>query len=216
MFPDRPGPIAPETLVRQANIQYFRGGAYMRTTWMGVPTAKCPGDMWMYQELICALRPDVLVETGTWAGGSALYFAHVFDQLGHGRVLTIDVDAGTDRPAHPRITYHHGSSVDPATVTMVAEAVRGAGPVMVILDSDHRRDHVLAELRSYAPLVTPGSYLIVEDTTIDHHPAWPEHGPGPAAAVEQFLAEHPEFEADRDREHHLLSFAPGGFLRRTH
>jgi cephalosporin hydroxylase len=86
--------------------------------------------------------------------------------------------------------------------------------VLVILDSDHSRDHVLDELRIYSRWVTPGSYLIVEDTNVNDHPALPEHGPGPMEALEEFLAETDEFEIDAPREKFFLTFNPRGFLRK--
>jgi cephalosporin hydroxylase len=85
---------------------------------------------------------------------------------------------------------------------------------LVILDSDHSRDHVLTELRTYSPLVTPGQYLIVEDTNVNGHPVLSEHGPGPAEALVEFLDETDGFEVDRAREKFGMTFNPGGYLRR--
>jgi cephalosporin hydroxylase len=96
----------------------------------------------------------------------------------------------------------------------VAERAAGAGRVLVVLDSDHSRDHVLAELRAYAPLVTPGSYLVVEDTNVNGHPVYEAFGPGPMEAVQDFLKERDDFEVDRSREKFLLTFNPGGWLRK--
>lgn len=121
------------------------------------------------------------------------------------------------RPAHPRITYLKGSSTAPEILKRVDAEVRSAaaGPVLVILDSDHHAEHVRAECELYGPLVTIGSYLIVEDTNINGHPIpWGE-GPGPAEAVAGFLAEHPEFKADCSRERFLVTFNPGGYLKRV-
>jgi len=87
--------------------------------------------------------------------------------------------------------------------------------VLVLLDSDHSRDHVLKELQSYAPLVTPGSYVVVEDTNLDGHPVFPEFGPGPMEAVAEFLGSDSHFEVDRTREKFLMTFNPGGFLKRV-
>jgi cephalosporin hydroxylase len=136
------------------------------------------------------------------------------DLLGHGRVLTIDVLDREGRPQHDRVTYLTGSSTDPEIVERVQREAEGASPVMVILDSDHARDHVLAELRAYAPLVTPGSYLVVEDTNINGRPIGRELGPGPHEAVDTFLSEAPGFARDVSREKFFLTFNPGGFLRR--
>src|ERR1700677_3924698 len=108
--------------------------------------------------------PDVVIETGTWHGGSALFLAMVCDAIGHGRVITIDVDPGDPLPEHDRITYLRGSSTDPDMLTRVRELTGQATSVMVILDSDHDREHVLAELNAYGDIVTVGGYLIVEDT----------------------------------------------------
>jgi cephalosporin hydroxylase len=128
-------------------------------------------------------------------------------------VLTIDKDAG-ERPKHDRVTYVTGSSTAPETLALVAERAQGKSPVMVILDSDHRRDHVLTELRSYADFVTPGSYLVVEDTNLNDHPLLPGFGPGPMEAVDEFLRERDDFEPDPSAEKFLLTFNPRGYLRR--
>jgi cephalosporin hydroxylase len=200
--------------VIQANILYFRSQVFNQTEWMGVKAAKCPMDMWVYQELMFRLKTDLLIETGTWLGGSALYFAHLFDLMGRGRVMTVDIEKRSDLPQHDRIEYLHGSSLDDDIVDRFATATRQAKSVLVILDSDHKKDHKLAELKRYAPLVTPGSYLIAEDSCFDYFPAWPEFGAGPASAVREFMRDNNEFEIDRQQERHLLTFAPIGFLRR--
>jgi len=184
-----------------------------KTTWMGVPLLKTPADLWVYQEILCEVRPKIVVETGTYRGGSALFLASLLDLLGNGEVATIDIESMPDRPQHHRITYLEGDSVSQAVVERVRSIARD--PVMVILDSDHRRDHVLAELRAYGDLVTPGSYLIVEDTNINGHPVLPRWGPGPAEAVAEFLRERDDYVADRAREKFMLTLNPGGYLRRN-
>jgi cephalosporin hydroxylase len=183
------------------------------TTWLGTPMLKCPLDLWVYQELLCRVRPDVILETGTNQGGSAHYLASICDLLGNGRVVTVDISSEWERPEHPRITYLQGSSTAPEVLDeMVAAA---SGTVMVILDSDHSAAHVLDELIAYCPLVTPGSYLIVEDTNVNGHPAAPGWGPGPMEALERFLPSHPEFTSDADCEKLFLTFNPRGYLRRA-
>ena len=159
-------------------------------------------------------RPDVVVESGTWRGGSALYLAMILDQIGHGRVITIDSQAQPDRPEHPRLRYLEGSSTDAAVVTQVRNSV-GAGRAMVILDSDHRADHVYAELVAYSPLVQAGDYLVVEDTNVNGHPAYSDFGPGPMEAVDRFLAENSAFAIDERCERFLMTLNPRGYLRRT-
>lgn len=184
-------------------------------TWLGVKVWKCPLDMWVYQELLHRVRPDLVVETGTYKGGSAYYMAGILGLLGHGRIVTVDIDEDADRPEHERITYLTGSSLDPAVLATIRAEVDKAETVLVILDSDHHRDHVLAELGEYSSMVTPGSYLIVEDTNINGHPVRAEYGPGPREAVETFLASTDDFRPDEDCEKFLLTWNGGGYLRRT-
>jgi len=191
------------------------GGTIQDTYWFGVKTLKLPLDLWMYQELLFRLRPDLIIETGTAHGGSALYLASICDLLGTGRVITIDIDADATRPVHPRITYRTGSSTDPVVVEEMRAAAADATTVMVILDSDHARDHVVGEMRAYTPLVTVGSYCIVEDTHVNGNPILPEHGPGPKEAVESFLTTTDAFVVDRECEKFLMTFNRGGYLRRV-
>ncbi|HMI99786.1 MAG TPA: CmcI family methyltransferase [Gaiellaceae bacterium] len=187
---------------------------WSNTRWLGVGAQKCTFDLWVYQEILHELRPAVIVECGTAEGGSALFLASICDLVDHGSIVTIDIAEYTDRPEHPRITYLNGSSIDPEVFARVEQLVGDRAPVLVILDSNHERDHVLAELRLYSALVTPGSYLIVEDSNINGRPILPAFGPGPAEAIEQFLPETDEFFVDRDREKFFLTFNPGGYLRR--
>ena len=194
---------------------YRRRQTWRNTTWLGVDVLKCPLDLWVYQELIYELRPDWIVETGTASGGSAAYLASLCDLLGNGRVLSIDLEAREGRPVHPRIEYLTGNSVDPATLAAVRERIGVGGTTLVILDSDHTRDHVLAELRAYQDLVGLGSYCIVEDSNVGGHPVAKEFGPGPMEAIRAFLAENDAFEADRSREKFYLTFNPSGFLKRV-
>jgi cephalosporin hydroxylase len=182
---------------------------------MGTDVLKCPLDLWVYQELLHELRPDWIVETGTAYGGSAAYLASLCDLLGKGRVLTIDPVVRSERPEHPRISYLRARSTDAEALAVVECAVAGAGCVLVVLDSDHSRDNVLAELRAYHRFVTTGSYLVVEDGNVGGHPVAREFGPGPSEAIRDFLAENDRFEVDREREKFYLTFNPGGYLRRV-
>jgi cephalosporin hydroxylase len=193
-----------------------RRRTYRNTRWLGVSALKCPFDLWIYQELVYRIRPDVIVETGTALGGSAYFLASLCDMLGTGRVVTIDISVPPHkrvpvRPPHPRISYLTGSSTDPQIVAAVRRMIAPGDTVMVLLDSDHAADHVREEMRAYAPLVTEGSYLIVEDTNIND---WFEFGPGPLEAVTDFLAEDDRFSVDRSLEKFMMTFNPGGFLLR--
>lgn len=179
-------------------------------TWLGVPLIKYPTDLFIYQQILFELKPDLIIECGTFNGGSALYMATILDAIGKGRIITIDVEALPNRPTHPRIEYLIGSSTDPA---IVAAVTWPSTTRFVILDSDHRMAHVEAELAAYAPLA---DYIIVEDTNCNGHPVRPDFGPGPFEAVRKFLAsdEGKGWEMDRARERFMLTCAPGGFLRR--
>jgi cephalosporin hydroxylase len=183
---------------------------------------KNPLDLWMMQQIIYEVQPEFIVETGSWYGGSALYFAHTLNGMGltNSRVLTVDIgDYIKAATAHPLwkkyIEFFHGSSTDPAIVSQIARRVKGRKTI-VTLDSDHSMKHVLEELRMYSPLVTSGSYLVVEDTHLDGIPTHPEQGPGPYAAVQRFLEEGgtKDFEQDFSRELLVMTFNPGGWLRR--
>ncbi|MFT3807418.1 CmcI family methyltransferase [Arenimonas sp.] len=192
-----------------------RGETWGNTFFMGIKVEKCPMDLWLHQELIFASKPDVIVETGTRFGGSALWFASLCDLVGKGRVVTVDIDdTVSGRPVHPRITYVHGSSADSALVDSIRDQIGAGETVMVVLDSDHGAGHVLAELRLFAELVTPDSYLVVEDTNINGHPVIPEFGPGPMEALDQFLQEDRRFEVDKIGEKFYLTFNPRGVLRK--
>jgi len=185
------------------------------TRWLGVRVAKCPLDLWIYQEILFETRPDLVVECGTAWGGSALFLASTLDAIGAGRVLTIDVGEEPGRPDHARITYLRGPSTDAEVLAQVRSAIGVRDRVMVILDSDHRAAHVREELALYSPLVSPGCYLVVEDTNLNGHPVVDDFGPGPAEAVQEFLAAATQFSADVSREKLLMTFNPGGYLRRT-
>ena len=205
-----------DRVVREFHRLYYNSGSrtWSDTYWLGTPAQKCPLDLWIYQELLHELRPAVIVETGTAAGGSALFLASICDLLGHGSIVTVDVAPKPGRPTHERITYLTGSSTAPEIRKQVEELVGDSAPVLVILDSNHERDHVLEELRIYAPLVTPGSFVIVEDTNVNGHPVSSDHGPGPMEAVDELLRSSDEFSVDRRREKFFLTFNPGGYLQR--
>jgi cephalosporin hydroxylase len=217
----RPQPIAstPDEICDAfARLYYDREhDTWRNTTWLGVPVQKNPADLWVYQELLYEVRPDLIVETGTYAGGSALFLACICDILDNGRILSIDIDVDGhgERPTHDRITYVGGSSTDPKVVDIVRARAEQVQKVMVVLDSDHSAAHVAAELEAYAPLVTTGSFLIVEDTNVNGHPVLPSFGPGPMEALEPFLADDPRFQVDVSREKFLHTFNPRGFLRRV-
>lgn len=186
--------------------------------WLGIPVLKSPSDMWMMQQVISEVRPDYIIETGTWFGGSALYYANVLEGLGlpEARVITIDVidrtAAASDRWLwKKRVEFVLGSSTDAAVTSKLAAQVVDKR-VLVALDSLHSKSHVLDELKAYGPLVSPGSYLIAEDTSLDTLPRFKDSGP--MAAVEAFLASEggAQFKQDFTREAFAMTFHPGGWL----
>jgi cephalosporin hydroxylase len=190
-----------------------RGATWKNTFWMGVATQKLPLDMWIYQEVLYMVRPDFILETGTRRGGSALFLCQMMDLIGGAcEVVTVDIRAPAKPPQHPRLTYLTGSSIDDAIVAEVRRRAAGKSSVLVVLDSDHARDHVLAEMRAYHALVTPGSYMIVEDSNVNGHPVLPGHGPGPMEAIEAFMRENDEFISDKHAEKFLVTFNPNGYL----
>jgi cephalosporin hydroxylase len=188
---------------------------YKDTRWLGIPVQKTPTDLWIYQELLYELKPSIIVETGTAFGGSTLFLASICDLLNNGIIISIDTNPRTGRPAHRRIRYLTGSSSDPTIIETIKYLTKNAATVMVILDSDHSRKHVLTELDCYAPLVTNGSYLIVEDTNLNGHPVVPTFGEGPWEAVQEWLTNHPEYQIDRSREKFFLTSNPNGYLRKS-
>lgn len=193
---------------------HFHKRTWSNTFWLNNPVKKCPLDLWIYQEIIFETRPDVIIETGTALGGSALFLASICDLLKNGKVITIDIEANNTRPLHQRITYLRGSSTSKEILEKVREMTADAKKIMVILDSDHTKEHVLEELRAYHKFVPIGSYVIVEDTDIGGHPVRPDLSEGPMEAVEEFLKENEEFIIDKDREKFYLTFNPNGYLKR--
>ena len=200
-------------ITEKFHLLSYYGGALQQTHWLGVPILKSPLDCWVYQEIISEQRPDLIIETGTDLGGSALFFASICEGIGHGRVVSIDIRSAA-RVQHPRITFLTGDATSESILEHVRDLARGTERRMVVLDSDHSADHVRRELQAYRDLVTLGSYLVVEDTNLNGHPVMPEHGPGPFEAVTAFLAANDDFEVDRSREKFLLTYFPMGYLRR--
>lgn len=212
--------------------------------WLGRPIIQYPQDMAAMQEIIWQVRPDVIVETGIAHGGSLILSASLLAMLDlceateagemldparpKRRVIGVDIDIRAHNraaiEAHPmakRITMIQGSSIDASIVEQVRTAVGGAKRVLVCLDSNHTHDHVLAELKAYAPMVTPGSYCIVFDTVVEDLPKelsfdrpW---GPGasPKTAVHSWIGAQSDFEIDCSWDAKLaVTVAPDGFLRR--
>lgn len=205
-------------ITRDFNVLYYdegrSGGTWGNTNFLNVRVLKYPTDLWVYQEIITETKPEVIVETGTAYGGSALYLATLCQVLGRGHVVSVDINSNVPRPQHPLITYVTGSSTDLKTLKTVTDLVAGRS-ALVILDSDHSMKHVLDEMRLYAGFVPVGGYMIVEDGIVNGNPCYPEHGPGPTEAMEEFFLECDDFRVDESREKYMLTQNPCGFLKRV-
>jgi cephalosporin hydroxylase len=203
-------------------------------TWLGRPVIQLPEDLLRVQEVIASVRPDVIVETGVAHGGSLVFYATLCRALGSGRVVGIDVEI---RPHNRAALEEHalwdlielveGDSAAPATVARVAREVGPGDTTLVLLDSAHGRDHVLAELRAYSDLVTPGSYVIVMDGIMERLAGAPRSDPdwewnNPSAAIAEFLAEddrfareEPPFAFNEGTVEERITYWPRGYLKRV-
>lgn len=202
-------------------------------SWMGRPVIQLPEDMLRIQEVIYRVKPDVIVETGVAHGGSLIYYASLFTAMGRGRVIGIDIEIRPHNRAaieahemKPLITLVEGSSVAPEVVSQVAALIAPGETVLVLLDSNHTKEHVLAELEAYGPMVTPGSYIVATDGIMKHVAGAPRTGPdwswnNPADAAVEFAAAHPEFALEEPAfpfnegvVTERVTYWPQGFLRR--
>ncbi len=197
--------------------------------WMGIHTQQNPNDVWITQEILFEVKPDFVVEAGAFHGGSAVLWAMILREANPaGRVITIDIeDRLSEAKKLPifqeRVDFLLGSSTSPEIVMEVKRRVVGRR-VVVILDSNHRKDHVRKELLAYADIVQPGSYIIVQDTNINGHPvvidpqgpaSYYAGQPGPLEAVEEFLAADQRYKIDHARERLMFTMNASGFLRRV-
>lgn len=206
-------------------------GHWKTFSWMGRQILQLPDDILRLAELLWRLRPDVVVETGVYEGGSTLLFAALCRLRGHGRVISIDrefrpgVREAVRESAPDRVAFIQGDSASPETAAGVLRLLRPGDRVCVFLDSDHSARHVAAELHHLGPLVTSGCYLIVADSICAELAQCPEGESdwswnNPGAAVDEFLAAHPEFVRDRPSgpfttpDFTELSYFPSTWLRR--
>jgi cephalosporin hydroxylase len=196
--------------------------------WLGRPIIQYPQDVMAMQEIVWRVQPDLIVETGVAHGGSLILYASLLALLGKGEVVGVDIDI---RPhnrqaieAHPlaeRIQLIEGSSIDPQVVSIIRRRTEGRR-VIVVLDSNHTHEHVLAELNAYAPLVSENSYCIVMDTVIEDLPvnSFPDRpwsrGNNPKTAVKAFLSRNQSFVVDSSIQDKLaVTVAPEGYLKRV-
>ncbi|PCK84839.1 cephalosporin hydroxylase [Rhizobium sophoriradicis] len=199
-------------------------------SWMGVPIIQMPADVMATQEVIWDTKPDIIIETGVARGGSMIFMASLLKVIGKGKVIGVDIDIRAhnrdsieSHPLSPLITLIEGPSTTAETLAKVKAEIPAGASVMVVLDSDHSRDHVLDELRSYGPLVTEGQYIVVADTLLGRgdmsqtptkrSKIW-YPGDEPYAALNAYLKETDRFETDEALNGKLvLSSSPGGYLK---
>lgn len=197
-------------------------------TWMGMPIIQLPADILAIQEIICRVRPQLIIETGVARGGSIVFYASLLELLGiDGRVIGVELEL---RPHNRRAIESHamakrievidGSSISPEVIERVRARAAGRAPILVVLDSNHTHAHVLKELELYGALVTEGSYLIVLDTIVEDVPGslYPgkayRPGDNPKTALREFMTRSQRFMVDPEYDRKLLvTSAPGGYLR---
>jgi cephalosporin hydroxylase len=204
-------------------------------TWLGRPMIQLPEDMIRLQEVICAVEPDLIVETGVAHGGSLCFCASVCKAIGKGRVVGVDIEIRAHNrraiESHclaPYISLVEGDSVDPEVVSKVRAQIPPCGRVLVLLDSCHTKEHVRAELEAYSPMVALGSYIVAMDGVMEQLADapracsdWPWNNPQQAAR--EFAAAHSDFEIvepaflfNEGMVTERVTYWPGAFLRRTH
>ncbi len=174
-------------------------------TWFGRPIIQLPEDLVRLQEVIYQIKPDVIIETGVAHGGGLIFYASLCKVLEKGRVIGIDIEirphnrkAIEEHDLFPYITLLEGSSIAPEIVNQVKATLKPSDTVLILLDSNHSKDHVLAELNAYAEYVTPGSYIVATDGIMQDLVGAPRSQPdwgtnNPQTAVAEFLETHPEF-----------------------
>jgi len=206
---------------RYYHLWYYNTGVWQQTTWMGVQTYKSPMDMWNYQEILFSLKPSVVIEFGTWHGGSALFFSSIMQQIGRSYiVVSVDIEASRiseKAKSDPGVRLLTMSSAAPELKEILKDIrEKNPGPAFAILDSDHSKQHVLAEMTNLRDILVAGDYLVVEDSNINGHPVAKSFGPGPYEAIQEYFRMFPhDYEHDFNRERKFgFSFAPNGFLRR--
>jgi cephalosporin hydroxylase len=203
-------------------------------SWLGRPVIQLPEDLVRAQELVWQLRPDVVVETGVAHGGSLVFYASLLRLIGHGRIVGVDIEirphnraAIEQHPLRDLISLVEGDSTNPGVVDAVRAQISPGERVLVVLDSNHTKAHVAAELRAYADLVSVGSYIVATDGIMPEladtprgSPSWSQDSP--AAAIAQFLDENRHFELvpphgsfNESDVRTLVTYWPNAYLRRV-
>jgi cephalosporin hydroxylase len=223
-------PLYSHEALRELSRVWIKVGWVMKYSytfsWMGRPIIQLPDDLMRIQEVIFKVQPHVIIETGVAHGGSAVFYASLLELLGRGRVLSIDVEirphnreALDKHPLRKRITLIEGSSTSEDILREVRQSLAADDRVLVVLDSNHTKDHVRRELESYASMVTSGSYLIATDGIMEDLSDAPGGSltwiaDNPRVAIHEFLRSHSEFEIDPEPLRAGVTYWPDAYLRR--
>lgn len=204
-----------EKLIHDFGKLFYEHWQRAERHWLGQHIVKYPTDMLIYHMIMHDKRPDFLLETGTYLAGGTLFFASMFELIGHGHVITVDKrpELKKRQPAHPRVTYLCGGSTSDEVLGAMKDAV-GDGSVMAVLDSTHKQWHCKRELMAYSKMVTPGQYLVLEDGYLNGHPVKPDYGPGPYEAAEWFMQQTSDFVQEPLQDVFLITMNPNGWLRK--
>jgi cephalosporin hydroxylase len=207
--------IVPDEVKLGAIEAIWESQAWLRATWLGHKVNRFPTDLYVYQELIARLRPDLIVVVGDddGLGGRALFAASICDQLDHGRVVAVGRSEPAERPSHPRIS-HLGGRPETAEVGAAVRDLAGDGAGALVLLGLGNPLRVSAAFAQYAPLVPVGGYVVIENTVVNGRPAASGFGTGPHEAVGEILTRHRGFVSDPNLERYTVTFNRNGFLRR--
>jgi cephalosporin hydroxylase len=195
-------------------------------TWFGIPIIQNPYDMILMQELIFTLKPDLIIETGIAHGGSLLYYASLLEMLGKGKIIGIDIDIREHNkkliekhPFSKRVLMIEGSSVDKKIITKINKLIKPNDKVLVLLDSDHTKKHVLLELNAYKNFVTKNSYMVVFDTFASsllglkgEKDFFKNHNA--MHAIKEFIKQNKTFKIDKNYNKFFVSSCTDGFLKK--
>jgi len=214
-------------LVRELWLRIgWNKNVYYRFSWANNALQQIPDDVLMVQQVIWNVKPDLIIECGTFAGGFSVFLASVLESIGFGSVLSVDIDhSNVNRelvaavPYSGRIKFFESDSVAEPALAEARKHVARAQRVLVILDSDHSYQHVLDELRCYGKFVTPKSYMIVMDGAMTQFALTPRgeddwvHD-NPHRAVMDYLKEDDSFQIDETFNSFPLTHAPDGYLQK--
>jgi len=209
--------VGSKKIIDKFHRLFYKNRAFKYCKWLGKDIWKNPLDLWLYQEIIFKHKPEVIIETGSYAGASAYFMSSMMSLAGY-KGLIISIDVVKVQSSFPNVKFITGSSTNSTIVDKVSKKCANK-KTMVVLDSDHRKKHVLKELKIYSKLVSKNQYLIVEDTNLNGHPVLSKgfngKRPGPMEALDEFLATTKNFTIDTSMHKFLFTFNPRGFLLRV-